>query len=70
MCILCVRVKINKCSFEPFCVWIMSGCSHAVACDIFGTFAVHATLVCDVIDTDCRVQHGSTHGHVFTILKR
>ena len=20
MCILCVRVKINKCSFEPFCV--------------------------------------------------
>ena len=22
MCILCVRVKINKRSFEPFCVWI------------------------------------------------
>ena len=19
----CVRVKINKCSFEPFCVWIL-----------------------------------------------
>ena len=23
MCILCVRVKINKRSFEPFCVWIL-----------------------------------------------
>ena len=22
ICILCVRVKINKRSFEPFCVWI------------------------------------------------
>ena len=22
MCILCVRVKINRRSFEPFCVWI------------------------------------------------
>ena len=22
MCILCVRVKINKRSFEPFCVWV------------------------------------------------
>ena len=22
MCILCVRVKLNKRSFEPFCVWI------------------------------------------------
>ena len=22
MCVLCVRVKRNKCSFEPFCVWI------------------------------------------------
>ena len=21
ICILCVRVKINKRSFEPFCVW-------------------------------------------------
>ena len=26
MCILCVRVKINKRSFEPFCVWIPSLC--------------------------------------------
>ena len=24
ICILCVRVKINKRSFEPFCVWIKS----------------------------------------------
>ena len=24
MCILCVRVKINKRSFEPFCVWILT----------------------------------------------
>ena len=24
ICILCVRVKINKRSFEPFCVWILS----------------------------------------------
>ena len=23
MCILCVRVKIDKRSFEPFCVWIL-----------------------------------------------
>ena len=23
MCILCVRVKINKRSFEPFCVWTL-----------------------------------------------
>ena len=23
MYILCVRVKINKRSFEPFCVWMM-----------------------------------------------
>ena len=23
MCILCVRVKINKHSFEPFCVWFL-----------------------------------------------
>ena len=23
ICILCVRVKINKRSFEPFCVWIL-----------------------------------------------
>ena len=23
ICMLCVRVKINKCSFEPFCVWIL-----------------------------------------------
>ena len=23
MCILCIHVKINKCSFEPFCVWIL-----------------------------------------------
>ena len=22
--ILCVRVKINKLSFEPFCVWILN----------------------------------------------
>ena len=27
MCILCVRVKISKCSFEPFCVWIYCNCS-------------------------------------------
>ena len=24
ICVLCVRVKINKRSFEPFCVWISS----------------------------------------------
>ena len=24
-CILCVPVKINTCSFEPFCVWLSSG---------------------------------------------
>ena len=24
MCIQCVRVKINKRSFEPFCVWILT----------------------------------------------
>ena len=24
ICILCVRVKINKRSFEPFCVWIFN----------------------------------------------
>ena len=24
ICILCVRVIINKCSFEPFCVWILT----------------------------------------------
>ena len=23
MCILCVRVKTDKLSFEPFCVWIL-----------------------------------------------
>ena len=23
MCILCIRVKINKRSFEPFCIWIL-----------------------------------------------
>ena len=25
ICILCVRVKINKRSFKPFCAWITSG---------------------------------------------
>ena len=25
ICILCVRVKINKRSFELFCVWILTG---------------------------------------------
>ena len=25
ICILCVRVQINKRSFEPFCLWILSG---------------------------------------------
>ena len=24
ICLLCVRVKINKRSFEPFCVWIFN----------------------------------------------
>ena len=33
MCILCVRIKINKCSFEPFHVWILfsNASSHSVS---------------------------------------
>ena len=33
ICILCVRVKINKRSFEPFCVWILfqNASSHSVS---------------------------------------
>ena len=29
-CLLCVRVKINKRSFEPFCVWIYIAIALAV----------------------------------------
>ena len=34
ICILCVRVKINKRSFKPFCVWITSG-SFSVSVFVF-----------------------------------
>ena len=36
MCILSVRVKINKRSFEPFCVWILISTSLHFACDATG----------------------------------
>ena len=29
--------------------------------DIFDTFATHASTACDVTDTDCLAQNGSTH---------
>ena len=42
ICIPCVRVKINKRSFEPFCVWIVCvvdivpGCVHVCLCFAVG----------------------------------
>ena len=36
----------------------------------FGTFVTHAGPVCDVTDTDCWAQNGSTHGRVFMSFKR
>ena len=41
-CILCVRIKINEHSFEPFGVWILfwSASSHSVS-DLYVTTILH-----------------------------
>ena len=41
-----------------------------IACDVSDTFATHASLVHDAIDTDCLAQNGSTHGRIFSSFQR
>ena len=39
-------------------------------CEIFDTFATHASLSYDVTDTDSWAQNGDVHSRVFATLKR
>ena len=43
----------------------MLSCWFSLVHDVYDTLSKLAGCVCDITDTDCQAQNGSTHGCVF-----